>query len=71
MSASGPSGPLVYIVNFFENRNTIRVSNSMDPDQTRQLQKLSADDTRRQSNTQPHVKINGKEVNFNIWLGVN
>ena len=29
-------------------RNTIRVPNSLDPDQTRQLQKLSADDTNRQ-----------------------
>ena len=44
MSASGPSGPLVLLsadffkINFFENslRNTIRVSNSLDPDQAPQ-----------------------------------
>ena len=52
---------IFFKINFFKNifSNTIRVSNSLDPDQARQnvgpdmgpncLQRLSADDTRRQT----------------------
>ena len=59
MSASGPSGPLVSKLIFSKNsfRNTIRVPNSLDPDQARHfvrpglgpncLQRLSAGDTSR------------------------
>ena len=57
MSASGPPGPLVSKSTFSKNsfRNTIRVSNSLDPDLARQnvgpdlgpncLQRLSTDIT--------------------------